>query len=130
MAKRRYTPEFKARMVDLVRGGRSPSSLAREFEPTSQAIGRWVRQADRDEGRRTDGRLTTDERQEVQRLRRSGVAPSDGFYLVFRSRTPPPERRGLPCRRTSRRKFSGGDRSERSTCVQPSRGPLKMPWRR
>ena len=73
MAKRRYTPEFKARMVDLVRGGRSPSSLAREFEPTSQAIGRWVRQADRDEGRRTDGRLTTDERQEVQRLRRENA---------------------------------------------------------
>ncbi len=56
-------------MVDLVWAGRSPESLAREFEPTVQAIRNWVRQADRDEGRRADG-LTTDERTELQRLRR------------------------------------------------------------
>jgi transposase len=73
MAKRQYTSEFKARLVELVRAGRSPASLAREFEPTSQAIGRWVRQADRDEGRRADGGLTTDERTELQRLRRDNA---------------------------------------------------------
>ena len=44
----------------------------REFEPTAQAIGRWVRQADRDEGRRADG-MTTDERTELQRLRRENA---------------------------------------------------------
>ena len=59
-------------MVDLVRAGRSPESLAREFEPTVQAIRNWVRQADRDEGRRADG-LTTDERTELQRLRRENL---------------------------------------------------------
>ena len=69
---RRYPAEFKAQMVDLVRSGRSPSALAREFEPTAQAIGRWVRQADRDEGRRADG-LTTDERTELQQLRRENA---------------------------------------------------------
>ena len=40
--RRRYSPEFRARMVELVRVGRSPSSLAREFEPTAQAIGRFT----------------------------------------------------------------------------------------
>ena len=30
----RYSEEFRPRMVDLVRGGRSPESLSREFEPT------------------------------------------------------------------------------------------------
>ena len=30
---RRYAPEFKARMVELVRAGRSPDRLANEFEP-------------------------------------------------------------------------------------------------
>jgi transposase-like protein len=36
-------------MVDLVRSGRTPEALSREFEPTAQAIWNWVRQADRDE---------------------------------------------------------------------------------
>jgi transposase len=42
-------------MVDLVRSGRTPEALSREFEPTAQAIWNWVRQGDRDEGRRQDG---------------------------------------------------------------------------
>lgn len=56
-------------MVELVRSGRSPEELAREFEPSSQAIRNWVRQADLDEGRRGDG-LTSAERDELTRLRR------------------------------------------------------------
>jgi len=56
-------------MVELVRSGRSPEELAREFEPSSQAIRNWVRQADLDEGRRADG-LTSAEREELVRLRR------------------------------------------------------------
>jgi transposase len=35
-------------MIELVRTGRSPESLAREFEPTAQSIRNWIRQADRD----------------------------------------------------------------------------------
>jgi transposase len=53
----------------LVRAGRSPEELAREFEPSAQAIRNWVGQADRDEGRRSDG-LTSAEREELRRLRR------------------------------------------------------------
>jgi transposase len=56
-------------MVELVRSGRSPEDLAKEFEPSSQAIRNWVRQADVDEGRRADG-LTSAERDELSRLRR------------------------------------------------------------
>jgi transposase len=56
-------------MVELVRSGRTPEELSREFEPSAQAIRNWVAQADRDEGRRTDG-LTTAERQELSALRR------------------------------------------------------------
>jgi transposase len=56
-------------MVELVRAGRRPDELAREFEPSGQTIRNWVRQADLDEGRRDDG-LTTEERQELRRLRR------------------------------------------------------------
>ena len=64
-----YPPEFRRQMVELVRCGRTPESLSREFEPTAESIRNWVRQADRDEGLREDG-LTTVEREEVRRLRR------------------------------------------------------------
>ena len=67
-----YSPEFRRQMVDLVRTGRSPEDLAREFEPTAQSISNWVVQADKQEGRREekgDG-LTTAERDELARLRR------------------------------------------------------------
>ena len=64
-----YPPEFRQQMVELVRAGRSPESLAREFEPTAESIRHWGRQADRDEGRRDDG-LTSPERDELRRLRR------------------------------------------------------------
>ena len=64
-----YPPEFRWQMVELVRAGRSPEALAREFEPSGQTIRNWVQQADLDEGRRSDG-LTTEERRELRRLRR------------------------------------------------------------
>ena len=56
-------------MIELVRAGRTPQELSREFEPTAQTIHNWVKQADTDEGRRTDG-LTSDERAELRGLRR------------------------------------------------------------
>jgi transposase len=56
-------------MVELVRAGRSPKALAREFEPSEQTIRNWVKQADLDGGRRTDG-LTSEEQVELRRLRR------------------------------------------------------------
>ena len=64
-----YPSEFRRQMVELARVGRSAEELAREFEPSAQAIRNWVAQADRDEGRRGDG-LTSAEREEMRRLRR------------------------------------------------------------
>ena len=68
-SRRPYPPEFRQQMIDLVRVGRTPESLSREFEPSAQTIHNWVRQADRDEGRRDDG-ATSAEREELRRLRR------------------------------------------------------------
>ena len=64
-----YPPEFRRRIVELVRSGRTVAEVAREFEPSAGSIRNWVRQADLDEGRREDG-LTTDERKEVRELKR------------------------------------------------------------
>ncbi|MFC7633758.1 transposase [Paraburkholderia humisilvae] len=64
-----YPAEFRAHMVELVRAGRRPEELEKEFEQTAQTIYNWVAQADRDAGVRHDG-LTTAERQELTCLRR------------------------------------------------------------
>jgi transposase len=64
-----YAPEFRAEAVRLVReGGRSPDQLAQDLGCSGQVIRNWVRQADLDAGRRSDG-LTTAERDELRRLR-------------------------------------------------------------
>ena len=66
---RAYPAEFRQRMLELVRAGRKPQELAKEFELSAQTIWNWVKQADLDRGRRDDG-LTTEEKDEVRRLRR------------------------------------------------------------
>ncbi len=69
-----YSPEFRRQMVELVRAGRDPADLAREFEPSAQAVRNWVVQADRQEGRRevkpVADALAMPEREELARLRR------------------------------------------------------------
>lgn len=64
-----YPLEFRCQMVELVRAGRKPSELGREFEVASQSIKNWVKQADLDAGLRHDG-LTSAQHEELLRLRR------------------------------------------------------------
>lgn len=64
-----YPPGFREQMVELVRAGRTPEELSREFEPSAQTIRNWVKQADLDQGVRSDG-LTSSEREELRRLKR------------------------------------------------------------
>lgn len=68
--RRPYPEEFKRQMVELVRAGKTPEELSREFEPTAQSIHTWVSQYERDTGERNDGGLTTAESDELRRLRR------------------------------------------------------------
>ena len=74
-----YSPEFRRQIIDLVRAGREPADLAREFEPSAESIRKWVARADKQEGRREEKGgtsvsaadvLTTTERDELARLRR------------------------------------------------------------
>lgn len=64
-----YPEEFRRKLIDLVRAGRAPEELAKEFEPTGQTIRNWIAQADRDAGKCQDG-LTSVEREELTRLKR------------------------------------------------------------
>ncbi|HUE86267.1 MAG TPA: transposase [Vicinamibacterales bacterium] len=74
MAKRKrraFTEEFKAQTVRLVRdSGKSIGVLARELDLGETVLRKWVRQAEVDAGRGRAGALTTEERDEVTRLRR------------------------------------------------------------
>jgi transposase len=67
-----YAAEFRQQMVELVRAGRNPAQLAREFRCSAQAIRNWARQAAADAGKPRPGNpvLTTAEREELTRLRR------------------------------------------------------------
>jgi transposase len=72
----KYSPELRDRAVRMVfeHAPEYPSqwaairSIAEKLGCTSEALRRWVRQAERDEGKRPG--LTTDERTELKRLQR------------------------------------------------------------
>lgn len=64
-----YPAAYREQIIALVRAGRSPKELARAFEPSEQTIRNWVFQDGADRGERPEA-LTTDERGELQRLRR------------------------------------------------------------
>jgi transposase len=67
--RRSYTPEFTSEIVDRCRAGdRSIREVARDFDLTVSAVRRWVAQAEVDAGERPG--LTTEEREELSRLRR------------------------------------------------------------
>ncbi len=80
MAKRKrraFTEEFKAETVRLIResgkfreSGKSIGVVARELGLTESAVRAWVRQAGIDAGQGPAGALTTEEREELGRLRR------------------------------------------------------------
>ena len=48
-----YPPEFRRQMVELVKSGRTPSDLAREYEPSAGSIRNWGAQSERDAGATT-----------------------------------------------------------------------------
>jgi transposase len=64
-----YSPEYRRKIVALVRAGRNPHELASEFECSAQTIRNWVAQVDADAGKRDDV-LTSAEREELRKLRR------------------------------------------------------------
>ena len=64
-----YPPEYRRKIIALVRAGRNPHELASEFECSAQTIRNWVTQAEADAGKRDDV-LTSAEREELRKLRR------------------------------------------------------------
>lgn len=69
--RRAFSKEFKAEAVRLCRiGDRSIRQIAADLDLVETALREWVRRADTDDGKGPAGALTTDEREELARLRR------------------------------------------------------------
>lgn len=68
--RRRFTPEQKADAVRLAREVGNVAKVARELDLTRSSLERWIQQAEIDEGGGSEGPLTTEEREELRRLRR------------------------------------------------------------
>src|SRR5215813_632846 len=84
--RRSFTPSFKAEVVALVRqGDRTLPAICREMDLSETAVRRWVQQAAVDAGER-DG-LTSDEREELRRLRREVRVLRDERDILKRAAT-------------------------------------------
>lgn len=68
--RRSFSREFKAEVVELVRQpGNTAGSVARDLNLTETAVRAWAKQADLDQGRRSDG-LTSEQLSEMAQLRK------------------------------------------------------------
>jgi transposase len=68
--RRVFTAEQKAQAVRLARELGNVAKAARELDLTESSLTKWIRQAEADEGGGNASDLTTDERAELNRLRR------------------------------------------------------------
>jgi transposase len=67
-----YPDEFRREAVQMLRSGRTPRELAESLGVSQQTLRNWRRQDQIDRHQRDDG-LTSDEREELRRLRRENV---------------------------------------------------------
>lgn len=67
-----YPEEFRRKAVQMLRAGRTPRELAESLGVSEQTLRNWRRQDQRDRHERDDG-LTSDEREELRRLRRENA---------------------------------------------------------
>ena len=67
-----YPEQFRREAIELLRAGRTPRELAERLGVSQQTLRNWRRQDQLDRHERDDG-LTTDEREELRRLRRENA---------------------------------------------------------
>ena len=68
--RRKFTSEQKADAVQMVREVGNLAKVARNLDLTETCLRNWVRQAEIDAGCGPEGALTSEEREELRRLRR------------------------------------------------------------
>lgn len=65
-----YAPEFRQKMVNLVRSGRKFQDLATEFKVSEPAIRSWVKKADAVENPTSPRAIAMSEQEELKQLRK------------------------------------------------------------
>jgi len=68
--RRKYTAEQKADAVRMAHEVGNLSQVARDLDLTESSLRNWVKQAEIDAGHGAEGALTSEEREELRRLRR------------------------------------------------------------
>ena len=79
-----YPEQFRREAIELLRAGRTPRELAESLGVSQQTLRNWRRQDQLDHHERDDG-LTSDEREELRRLRRENVRLAQERDLLKRA---------------------------------------------
>ena len=79
-----YPDEFRREAIELLRAGRTPRELAESLGVSQQTLRNWRRQDEVDRHERDDG-LTSDEREELRRLRRENARLTQERDLLKRA---------------------------------------------
>ena len=79
-----YPEQFRREAIELLRAGRTPRELAESLGVSQQTLRNWRRQDQLDRHERDDG-LTSDEREELRRLRRENARLTQERDLLKRS---------------------------------------------
>ena len=79
-----YPEQFRREAIELLRAGRTPRELAESLGVSQQTLRNWRRHDQLDHHERDDG-LTTDEREELRRLRRENARLTQERDLLKRA---------------------------------------------
>ncbi len=80
-----YPEEFRVNAIKLLRSsGKSQSVVAKDLGVSANSLREWAKRADLDAGRRSDG-LTTDEREELGRLRRANKVLTEEREILVKA---------------------------------------------
>jgi transposase len=91
-----YPPEFRAEAIQLARtSGKPQTVIARELGMSVETLRMWLKQADLDAGKRSDG-LTSEEQEELRRLRRENRILREEREILKKPRPSSPRRASRP----------------------------------
>jgi transposase len=79
-----YPEQFRREAIELLRAGRTPRELAESLGVSQQTLRNWRRQDQLDHHERHDGQ-TSDEREELRRLRRENARLAQDRDLLKRA---------------------------------------------
>lgn len=120
--KKPYPKEFRSEAVRLVKeSGKSQSRIAKDLSVALESLRSWVKQADLDSGKRSDG-LTSEEREELLRLGHEVRTLRMEREILKKPRPSSPRRPSRSCCSTSVRDGTEGQLSR--ACALPSAGDL------